>query len=101
MTRHLVYVEAREHADMRGREERATREDELAGVDITTGGPHVLARLCHLDDDRLAVDARPLDHHDRVRAFGHRRARHDANRLARSDRDRRRAPGRELADDAK
>ena len=98
VTRHLVDVEARENAQVRGRQQHAAREDELAGLHITTGEPHVLARLRHLDDDVVAVDARPLDHHDGVGAFGHRRARHDANRLARSDRDRRGASGRQLTD---
>src|SRR5439155_5566399 len=42
VTRHLVYVETREHAQMRGREQRAALEDELAGLDVTTCESHVL-----------------------------------------------------------
>ncbi len=75
-------------------------EDEIAGLDVAARAPHVLAELGRLDLDPITVGARALDHHDRVGAVGHRRAGHDADRLARTDRDRRRAARGELADDA-
>ena len=69
-----------------------------AGLHVAPRGPYVLGRFRLLDDDVIAVDACALDHHDRVGAVGHRRAGHDANRLAGPDCDRRRPARGQLTD---
>ena len=68
----------------RGRRRRGAR---AAGLDLQGH-----------EDAVVAVARGALDHHDRVGTVGHRRAGHDPDRLARSDRDGRRVPGGELAD---
>ncbi len=100
MTRHLVHVDAREHTEIRGREQRAAREHELSGLDVAARVTYVLAGFRDLDHDAIAIDARALDHHHRVGTRRHRRAGHDANRLARTDRGRGRAARGQLPHDA-
>ena len=70
------------------------------GSHVAARGAHVLAELRDLDRDEIAVDNRALDHHDCVGTVGHRRAGHDADRLAGSDRNRRRRARGQLADHA-
>ena len=116
-------VAGREHADPRPRVAPAPRstsrlastprcagvstvpglEHPLARLEVAARGPHVVAGARGRDDrDPSSPSAfGALDHHDRVGAVGHRRAGHDADRLAR----RRPAivgarPAGELADDA-
>ena len=66
-------------------------EDDLAGLQIAARLPDMATRLdLQVDVDDAAVllgVPGALHHHDRVGALGHRRARHDPDRLARPDRD--------------
>src|SRR2546421_8247595 len=100
MTHDLMHVDAREHADMGRREDRAALEDARAGDDVTAHGSHVLADTCLLDDHAVAVGARALDHHDGIGTVGHWCPGHDADRFAGPDGDGWRLSRREISDDA-
>ena len=93
---HAGHVDAREYAEMRGLENGAGREDEVAGVEVAARTPDVVAvrRFVEHPYRVVAVAFGPLDHHDRVGAVGQGRARHDADRLTVANADARGAPRR-------
>ena len=84
---HPTDVDAREHAEVRRAEHGAGAEHDLARSDVATGAAHVVARLRLLLHEHavVAVALGELDDDDRVGAVGHRRAGHDADRLAVAD----------------
>ena len=100
-------IEAREHPEVRGANNGARREHDHPGCDVTGRRTDVIAGLGCPHDPHTGVGgvivvetSRVLHHDDRVRALGNGGAGHDPDRLVRAYRDRRRAPGRKLADDA-
>ena len=75
-------VEAREHAEVRRREQRSGVEHTLPDFEISTRMPHVIAVLRGLENvDGGFARARALHHHDGVGALGHRRTGHDPDRF--------------------
>ena len=81
---HPADVDAREHAEVRGAEHGAGAEH-ASLVDVAARPAHVIAlRASPLHEHAVdAVAFGALDHDDGIGAVGHRRAGHDADRLAR------------------
>ena len=83
------------------RQERASLEHALTRLQIPARGTDVIAKLCFRQDRHVvAIGSRSFHHDNRVRAVRQRRAGHDADRLARADRDARRSSGRQFPDDS-
>ena len=86
---HREPTERGEHAEMSGRQHDAGREHELAGAHVLAGVAHGRTRFdrtCDVHRGAIGGELGDLDHDGRVGARRHRRAGHDAHRLALVDR---------------